>query len=76
MQLTNRNGSVIYFPGFFDPSQDYFNRLKTACCWQAEVVKVYGKWHKMRRQSAWYGTADYRYSKAAKNCTTNAASLA
>ncbi len=62
MQLTNRNGSVIYFPGIFHPSQDYFDRLKTACYWQEEEVKVYGKWHKLRRQSAWYGTADYSYS--------------
>jgi alkylated DNA repair dioxygenase AlkB len=62
LQLTNRNGSVIYFPGIFHPSQDYFDRLKTACCWQAEEVKVYGKRHKLRRQSAWYGTADYRYA--------------
>lgn len=62
MQLTNRNGSVIYLTGIFDPSQDYFNLLKTACCWQTEEVKVFGKWHKLRRQSVWYGTADYRYS--------------
>jgi alkylated DNA repair dioxygenase AlkB len=62
LQLIDRNGSVIYFPGIFAPSQDYFNRLKTACCWQTEEVKVFGKWHKLRRQSAWYGTADYRYS--------------
>lgn len=62
MQLTNRNGSVIYFPRIFAPSQDYFNRLKTACCWQAEDVQVFGKRHKLRRQSAWYGTAGYRYS--------------
>lgn len=62
MQLTNRNGSVIYFPGIFHLSQDYFNHLETACCWQAEEVNVFGKWHKLRRQSAWYGTADYRYS--------------
>ncbi len=62
MRLTNRNGSVSYFPGIFAPSLDYFNRLKTACHWQAEEVKVFGKWHKLRRQSAWYGTADYRYS--------------
>ncbi len=62
MQLTDRNGSAIYFSGIFHPSQDYFNCLKMACCWQAEEVKVYGKWHILRRQSAWYGTADYRYS--------------
>lgn len=62
MQLTNRNGSVIYFPKIFDPSLDYFNQLKTACCWQTEAVRVFGRWHKMRRQTAWYGTADYRYS--------------
>ena len=62
LQLIDRNGSVIYLTGIFDPSQDYFNRLKTACCWQTEVVKVFGKWHKLYRQSAWYGTANYRYS--------------
>lgn len=62
LQLTNRNGSVIYFSEIFDLSLDYFNRLKTACCWQTEEVKVFGKWHKLRRQTAWYGTADYRYS--------------
>jgi alkylated DNA repair dioxygenase AlkB len=62
LQGINRNGNVIYFPEVFDPSQDYFNHLKTACVWQEEEVRVYGKWHKLRRQSAWYGTADYRYS--------------
>lgn len=62
MQLTDRNGSVIYFPGFFDSPQDYFNHLKTACAWQAEEVKVFGKWHTLARQTAWYGTADYRYA--------------
>ncbi len=62
MQLTNRNGNVTYFPGIFHPSQDYFNHLKTACDWQAEEVKVFGKWHTLRRQSAWYGTSDYRYA--------------
>ncbi len=66
MQLTNRNGSVIYFPQFFAPSLDYFNRLKTACCWQTEELKVFGKWHKLHRQTAWYGTADYRYSGQTK----------
>jgi alkylated DNA repair dioxygenase AlkB len=62
LQLTDKNGSVIYFPKIFHPSQDYFNRIETACSWQTEEVKVFGKWHKLRRQSAWYGTADYRYS--------------
>jgi alkylated DNA repair dioxygenase AlkB len=66
LQLTNRNGSVTYFSGIFDPSQDYFNHLKTCCCWQAEEVKVFGKWHKLQRQSAWYGTADYCYSGQVK----------
>ncbi|NJM67051.1 MAG: alpha-ketoglutarate-dependent dioxygenase AlkB [Acaryochloris sp. RU_4_1] len=62
MQLTDRNGSVIYFPQMLHLSQNYFNRLKTACCWQTEEVQVFGKWHKLRRQTAWYGTADYRYA--------------
>jgi alkylated DNA repair dioxygenase AlkB len=66
LQLLNRNGSVIYFPGIFHPSQDSFNHLKAACSWQAEEVKVFGKWHILRRQSAWYGTADYRYSGQTK----------
>jgi alkylated DNA repair dioxygenase AlkB len=66
LQLLNRNGSVTYFPGIFHPSQDYFNYLKAACSWQAEEVKVFGKWHILRRQSAWYGTADYRYSGQTK----------
>lgn len=66
MQIVNRNGSVIYFPGVFDRSQDYFDRLKTTCCWQSEEVNVYGKWHKLLRQSAWYGTANYRYSGQVK----------
>ena len=66
LQLTDRNGSVIYFPSFFHPSQDYFNQLKTACAWQAEVVKVFGKWHTLLRQTAWYGTVDYRYSGQTK----------
>lgn len=62
MQLTDRNGSVIYFPNVFKSPQDYFNHLKTAYCWQTEEVQVFGKWHKLRRQSAWYGTAGYHYS--------------
>jgi alkylated DNA repair dioxygenase AlkB len=62
LQLIEKNGSIIYLPGVFHSSQDYFNGLKLACCWQEEELKVYGKWHKLRRQSAWYGTADYRYS--------------
>jgi alkylated DNA repair dioxygenase AlkB len=62
LQLTDKNGSVIYFPKFFHPSQDYFNRLETACSWQVEELKVFGKWHKLRFQTAWYGTADYCYS--------------
>jgi alkylated DNA repair dioxygenase AlkB len=62
LQLTGRNGNVIYAPGIFDPSQDYFDRLKTECSWQTKEVKVFGKWDIPRRQSAWYGTADYRYS--------------
>jgi alkylated DNA repair dioxygenase AlkB len=62
LQLTDRDGSVIYFSGIFNSSQNYFNHLKTNCNWQAEEVKVFGKWHTLRRQSAWYGTADYRYA--------------
>lgn len=62
LQLTHRNGSVIYFPRIFNLSQHYFDRLNTDCCWQTETVRVYGKWHQLRRQTAWYGTADYRYS--------------
>jgi alkylated DNA repair dioxygenase AlkB len=62
LQLVNRNGTVIYLPGIFTPFQDYFDRLKTAYYWQAEAVKVFGKWHQLRRQTAWYDTADYRYS--------------
>jgi alkylated DNA repair dioxygenase AlkB len=62
LQLINRNGRVIYFPGIFDSSQDHFHHLKTACSWKAETVKVFGKWHTLSRQSAWYGTADYRYA--------------
>jgi alkylated DNA repair dioxygenase AlkB len=62
LQLTDRNGNVTYLPDVFHPAQDYFNQLKNTCCWQSEEVKVYGKWHKLRRQSAWYGTADYRYA--------------
>ncbi len=62
LQITERNGNVTYFPDVFHPSQDYFNQLKNTCCWQSEEVKVYGKWHKLRRQSAWYGTANYRYA--------------
>jgi alkylated DNA repair dioxygenase AlkB len=66
MQLTDRNGRVIYFPGIFEPSQKYFNRLEAACNWQIETVQVYGKWHQLRRQTAWYGTADYRYAGQVK----------
>jgi alkylated DNA repair dioxygenase AlkB len=62
LQITERNGHVIYYLDIFHPSQDYFNQLKTPCCWQSEEVKVYGKWHKLRRQTAWYGTANYRYA--------------
>lgn len=62
LQITDRSGSVIYFSGIFNSSQDYFNHLNTNCSWLAEEVKVFGKWHKLRRQVAWYGTADYRYS--------------
>jgi alkylated DNA repair dioxygenase AlkB len=65
-QLTKRNGNVIYYPDIFHPSQDYFNQLKNTCCWQSEEVRVYGKWHKLRRQSAWYGTANYRYAGQVK----------
>jgi alkylated DNA repair dioxygenase AlkB len=62
LQITERNGNVTYFPDVFHPSQDYFHQLKNACSWQSEEVRVYGKWHKLRRQSAWYGTANYRYA--------------
>jgi alkylated DNA repair dioxygenase AlkB len=62
LQLIHRDGSVIYFPGMFHPSQNYFNHLNMACYWQAEEVKVFGKWHTLRRTSSWYGTADYRYA--------------
>lgn len=66
MQIINRDGHVVYFSKIFDPSQDYFNQIKTLCCWQAEEVKVYGKWHQLRRQSAWYGIANYRYAEQIK----------
>ncbi|MBD1847747.1 alpha-ketoglutarate-dependent dioxygenase AlkB [Cyanobacteria bacterium FACHB-63] len=66
VQLIDRNGSVIYFPRIFHPSQHYFNRLNTDCCWQTETVKVFGQWHPLRRQTAWYGTANYRYSGQVK----------
>jgi alkylated DNA repair dioxygenase AlkB len=66
MQLIDRNGSVLYFPGIFHPSQHYFHQLKTACGWQAEAVKLFGKWYQLRRQTAWYGTQDYRYSGQVK----------
>lgn len=66
LQLINRNGSVTYFPRFFHSSQEYFSHLRTTCCWQDEQVQVFGKWHKLRRQTAWYGTADYRYSGQTK----------
>jgi alkylated DNA repair dioxygenase AlkB len=66
MQLTNRNGSITYFPQIFHPSQNYFKRLETDCCWQLETVQVFGRWHQLRRQTAWYGTADYRYAGQVK----------
>lgn len=66
LQLTERNGSAIYYPDVFNLSEDYFNQLRNTCCWQSEEVKVYGKWHKVRRQSAWYGTANYRYAGQVK----------
>jgi alkylated DNA repair dioxygenase AlkB len=66
LQLIDRNGSVIYFPEIFNPSEEYFNRLKLSCSWRQEEVRVYGKWHKPRRQVAWYGTANYRYSGQVK----------
>jgi alkylated DNA repair dioxygenase AlkB len=62
LKLIHREGSVIYFLGIFHPSQNYFNHLNMACYWQAEEVKVFGKWHTLRRTSSWYGTADYRYA--------------
>lgn len=65
-QLIDRNGSVIYFPRIFHSSQNYFNQLNTDCCWQTETVKVFGQWHQLRRQTTWYGTADYRYSGQVK----------
>jgi hypothetical protein len=41
LQLTNRNGSVIYFPGIFNLSPDYFDRLKQAGIYAiAEVAKA------------------------------------
>jgi alkylated DNA repair dioxygenase AlkB len=62
LQLIEKNGRVTYFSDVFHASQNYFNQLKNNCCWQSEEVRVYGKWHKLRRQSAWYGTANYRYA--------------
>jgi alkylated DNA repair dioxygenase AlkB len=66
LQIIHRNGSAIYLPKIFEPSQGYFQHLKATCCWQTEEVKVFGKWHRLRRQSAWYGTANYRYSGQVK----------
>jgi alkylated DNA repair dioxygenase AlkB len=66
LPLIDRNGYAIYVPDVFHATQDYFNQLRNACCWQTEHVKVFGQWHILRRQTAWYGTADYRYSGQTK----------
>jgi alkylated DNA repair dioxygenase AlkB len=60
--INSRDGEVFYLPQVFHPSQNYFSKLLAKVNWQAEQVQVYGRWHCLRRQTAWYGTANYRYS--------------
>jgi alkylated DNA repair dioxygenase AlkB len=62
LQLIDKDGVVEYIPGVFHSSQSYFDQLKTQCYWQTERVKVFGKWHLLSRQTAWYGTANYQYA--------------
>jgi alkylated DNA repair dioxygenase AlkB len=66
VRLIDKNGFVEYHPSVFDPTLDYFSQLKTQCLWQAETVKVYGKWHVLKRETAWYGTASYQYAGQVK----------
>jgi alkylated DNA repair dioxygenase AlkB len=66
MRLINRRGEVFYFCKVFDASQNYFSRLLAKANWQNEQIKVFGKWHILSRQTAWYGTANYRYAGQTK----------
>lgn len=66
LRLIDKDGRVEYLPQIFNSSSDRFGQLLTKCHWQTERVKVYGKWHELRRQTAWYGTANHRYSGQVK----------
>jgi alkylated DNA repair dioxygenase AlkB len=64
--LIDRNGTVDYFPQVFSSCQNYYQQLWLDCQWESERVQVFGKWHQLQRQTAWYGTAHYRYSGQTK----------
>jgi alkylated DNA repair dioxygenase AlkB len=64
--ILNRDGWLDYIPQVFEAGVDYFNLLLTQCQWEHETVQVYGKWHQLQRQIAWYGTANYRYAGQVK----------
>ncbi len=70
MPLSNRtnllpkDGEVYFHPGLFSEfeSQILFNSLCDSIEWKQEEIKIFGKWVKQPRLSAWYGELNKEYS--------------
>ena len=69
-KIITHSGSALYFPHFISESKaaDYFKRLQNEIPWEQEVVKMFGKTHRLSRKTAWFadGNASYRYAGTLK----------
>lgn len=60
------NGEAIYVNNFFnaETALTLFKNLKAEILWKPDIVKIFGKTHTTKRETAWYGddAISYTYS--------------
>lgn len=63
LNLLPYDGCAEYYPDFFtlEESIRYFNALKDGIDWQADQVRIFGKYLTLKRKIAWYGEEAYAY---------------
>ena len=58
------DGNISYHSSFIAKGEGdrLFDYLSEKIAWQSDVIKIYGKIHKIPRLQAWYGDSDATYS--------------
>lgn len=69
-KIVTHSGEVVYHPNFIaaEKAADYFKNLRNDIPWENEVVKMFGKTHRLTRKTAWFADsgATYHYAGTTK----------